>query len=188
MTYLHRLENNSVLPIEYGRIEQFMDRAPIDDFVEYVEEGLAAANIDLSRCLVKWIGPRHMPIQPSPGVPPVTVSDAVTGHIYYNHYLIGDRTHRTDGPAITFDDGTHVWEQYWLEGARHREDGAQEIIRAKSDGFVFEETHRINDITHRLGKPAVRRFDLNTRELVYEAFYEEDKRVDLSTPAIEPPL
>jgi len=63
---------------------------------------------------------------------------------YYNRteYLQDGEQHRTDGPAIEWDDGSKAW---WQDGKCHRTDGpAVERANGNKSWYIDGKRHRTN--------------------------------------------
>ncbi|MEL6692374.1 MAG: hypothetical protein AAFQ12_04990 [Pseudomonadota bacterium] len=185
--YLHRdEETGAIFPIEVGKFEEFLGRSHLSDYLMDLQEPQPGTyDVDLDRCLVKWVGTADTLQTVSAEIPSLEISDVCTGHIYFRHFRDSGKTHRFDGPAIIFDDGNFVREEFWEKGVEHRESGPQTIISDKRDGFVYEEIYRERGDFHRIGQPARVRFNEQTRVLEYEFFYENGQMIHPPNPSID---
>ncbi len=61
-------------------------------------------------------------------------------------WLLNEKLHRTDGPAVEYSNGTKRW---YLNGKRHRTDGPA-VERADGSKFWY-----VNDKPHRIDGPAI---------------------------------
>ena len=61
-------------------------------------------------------------------------------------YILNERYHREDGPAVEYPNGTNIW---YLNGQLHRKDGPAVEMASKTKKWYF------NGVLHREDGPAV---------------------------------
>lgn len=101
--------------------------------------------------------------------------DRETGRKYGEHWTLGGKLHRPDGPAIQFWDpqtGRLTEEIYFLRDRYHRVDGPCEQSWDAKTGHLTSERWAVNGITTREGDlPASVRYDRETGAKLEEHFY-----------------
>jgi len=84
-------------------------------------------------------------------------------------WMLDDKLHRVDGPAIYGKDGYQAW---WINGEKHRVDGPAVIRPGVGPGDVVYQAWWVHNKKHRVDGPAVEYSD------GHKEWWWEGKKVD----------